>query len=196
MDTMNELIAYVGQKMFERRLTDFSGGNISARQGSRIFVTPRYAGSKYHWNLKPEQVLSSELDSDELLSHPEFSREGKAHLGILRAYPMVGGIIHAHSFNIQPFAAARRPIEPVLEATQKFGVINLVEHHPAHSARLAEVIVAGFQGQEERIQKQAAALLIPTHGIFVAAKDLLSALDALERIDWNCWCIIAGRMLG
>jgi L-fuculose-phosphate aldolase len=129
------------------------------------------------------------------LENPNFSREGKAHLAIYRAFPDVQGIIHAHAFHIQPFAAASRPIEPVLEATQKFGVINLVDYAPSHTDELAKNIVSGFLGKEEQIRKQAAAVLIPTHGIFVAGKDLLSALDALERIDWNAWCILARGLL-
>jgi L-fuculose-phosphate aldolase len=107
----------------------------------------------------------------------------------------VGSVIHAHSYNIQVFVAAQKPIPPVLEATQKFGVIDLVKYAPAHSQDLADNIVAGLMGKEERIRKQAAAVMIPTHGIIVAGKDLFSALDALERIDWNAWCIIGGRSL-
>ena len=195
MESLAEQIAYVGRMMFERRLTDFAGGNISAREGSRIYITPRYSGAVYHWHLKPEQILSGEIESDELSKDPAFSREGKAHLAVYRTFPDVQGIIHAHSFHVQAFAAAGKPIEPVLEATQKFGVIDLVEYAPSHTDDLAKNIVAGFVGKEVRIRKQAAAVLIPTHGIFVAGKDLLSALDALERIDWNAWCILARRLM-
>ena len=31
----------------------------------------------------------------------------------------------------------------------------------------------------------------PSHGILVAGKHLMAALDALERIDWNAYCIMA-----
>jgi L-fuculose-phosphate aldolase len=195
MESLAEKIAYVGRMLFERRLTDFAGGNISAREGSRMLITPRYSGSIYHWNLNADQILSGEVESDELLDNPAFSREGKAHLSVYRAFPEVQGIIHAHPFHVQPFAAACKPIEPVLEATQKFGVIDLVEAAPAHTMDLANHIVAGFKGKEERIRKQATAVLLPKHGIFVAGKDLFSALDALERIDWNAWCILARRMM-
>lgn len=195
MRSVAETVAYVGQMMFQRRLTDFAGGNVSAREGTRIYISPRYSGSIYHWNLEPDQLICGEIDTDDVLANPGFSREGKAHLAVYRAFPDVNGIIHAHPFHIQAFAAACKPIEPVLEATQKFGVIELVEAAPAHSEQLAKNIVVGLTGKEDRIRKQAAAVLLPTHGIFVAGKDLLSALDALERIDWNAWCILARRLL-
>lgn len=196
MMTTREQLALVGRRMFERKLTDMAGGNISARDGDNILISPRYAGATYHWQLHPDQFVCGPIQTDEVLSHPLFSREGKAHLAIYRTFPFVQAVIHAHAINIQPFAAASRPIPPVLEANDKFGVIPVIHQAPAHSTDLAEYIVDGFRGQEERMEKQAAAVLLPRHGIFVAGKDLMGTLDALERIDTNCWCIIVQRLLG
>ncbi len=194
--TTPEQIAYVAQLMFERRLTDISGGNVSARADGQIHITPRYAGSKQHWRIDPSDVLSGPVHSDDLLSHPRCSRETKVHLAIYRNFPGVGAVIHAHPFHVQPFVVAEQPIGMVLEATQKFGDVALVPFAPAHSQELADNVVAGLVGKEENIHKQAAAVLLPRHGIVVAGKDLLATLDALERIDWNAWCIIASRILG
>jgi L-fuculose-phosphate aldolase len=96
---------------------------------------------------------------------------------------------------VLPFCVASRPIEPVLEQTQKFGVIKAVGAAPAHSQELADNIVEGLKGQEAVIKKQAAAVLLPHHGIIVAGKDLRAAADALERIDWNAWCILSQSQL-
>lgn len=191
MESIPELIAYVGRRMFERRLTDMAGGNVSARDGNTIYISPRYSGSRRHWQLNPEDIISGNLDTDDLLEHPRFSREGKAHLAVYRRFPDVQGIIHAHPFHILPFCVAERAIEPVLEATQKFGVVEVIKGAAAHTPDLAGNVVAGLQDKEENIRKQAAAVLMPKHGILVAGKDLLAALDALERIDWNAWCIMA-----
>lgn len=191
-----EQIAYVARVMFERRLTDISGGNVSALVDGRIHITPRYAGSKQHWRIDPAEVLTGPVHSDELLGRPRCSRESKVHLAIYRNFPDVNAVIHAHPFHVQPFVVAEQPMGMVLEATQKFGSVDLVPFAPAHSQELADNVVAGLAGKEENIRKQAAAVLLPRHGIVVAGKDLLATLDALERIDWNAWCIIASRMLG
>jgi len=196
MTTLREQLALIGRRMFERRLTDIAGGNISARDGDQIISSPRYSGAQYHWQLEPDQFVSGPVDTDEILENPLFSREGKAHLAIYRAFPEVQAIIHAHSYNIQPFAAASQPIPPVLEANDKFGTIPVIQQAPAHSRELAENVVAGLRNQQDRIRLQAAAVLLPRHGIIVAGKSLFAAVDALERIDWNCWCIIAGRLIG
>jgi len=195
MENVREQLAYIGRMLFERRLMDTAGGNISARQGNRIFISPKYSGSKRHWQLDPEDFIEREIGSNEVLNHPMFSREGKAHVAIYLNFPDVKGVIHAHPFHILPFCAAGKTIEPMLEQTQKFGVIQLVKAAPAHSAELAENIVAGLRGQEKAIQTQAAAVLVPQHGIIVAGRDILAAVDALERIDWNAWCILAQRLL-
>ncbi len=195
MTTIQEQIAYVGRRMFERRLTDMCGGNVSARQGDCIYISPRFSGSKKHWQLTADDIISGDLHTDALLENPLFSREGKAHLAIYRNFPDVGAVIHAHPFHILPFCVTGRSIEPVLEATQKFGLTEVIKPAPAHSAELAENVVTGLRGKEASIRKQAAAVLLPQHGIIVAGKDLLAAVDALERLDWNAWCILAQGLL-
>lgn len=195
MESIPERLAYVGRRMFERRLADMAGGNISARTGDQIYISPRYSGSRHHWQLTPEDIIKGDVTNDALLENPRFSREGKLHLAIYRTFPDVHGIVHAHPFHVLPFCVAGRAIEPVLEATQKFGLVKVVKGAPAHSQELAANVVAGLKGKEANIRKQAAAVLMPKHGIVVAGKDLFAALDALERIDWNAWCIIAQGLL-
>jgi L-fuculose-phosphate aldolase len=195
MDSLTELIPQMAQRLFERRLLDMAGGNISARQDGRIFITRRYSGSLRHWQIGSADVLEGGLDDPEFSSHPALSREGKVHLAVYRAFDVVGAVIHAHPFHVLPFCSAERAIEPVLEQTRKFGVIPVVEYAPAHSEELARNVLIGLRGKEDTIRRQAAAVLIPQHGIVVAGKDLLAAVDALERIDWNAHCIIARAAL-
>jgi L-fuculose-phosphate aldolase len=191
-----EQLAGIARRLFDRKLLDTAGGNLSARCGENIIISPRYSGSKKHWQLEPEDFIEGQIDNDEILAHPRFSREGKAHLAIYRALPIVNGVIHAHPFHVMPFAALSRPIPPVLEGTQKFGTVPVAPYAPAHSADLASRAVEMIGEQVAAIQIQAAAVILPTHGILVAGKDIWAAADALERIDWNAWCLIAMKLLG
>lgn len=194
-DTPQETMIYVGRMLFELRLTDLAGGNISMRVGETIYITPRYSGARQHWNVDPATIISGSINTDDVLNNPNFSREGKAHLGVYRSYPEVEAIIHAHPFHVMPFCVAERPIPPVLEATEKFGVIEVLKYAPAHSFELAECIVQGFAAQRERITRHAAAVLLARHGIFAVSRDILMCLDAVQRIDLNAWCILAQRSL-
>lgn len=195
MPAIPEQIVYIGRRMFGRRLTDMSGGNVSAREGNMMYITPRFSGGKKHWQLEPSDVLPGSVDTDDLMHHPMFSREGQTHVAIYRNFPDANAVIHAHPFHVLPFCAASRPIEPVLEGTQKFGIIECAAQAPAHSKTLADNVIACLRGKEARIRKHAAAVLLPLHGIVVVSTDLFLAIDALERIDWNAYCILAQKSL-
>ena len=61
IQAMREKITTIGRLLFERQLTDAAGGNISARVGEHVCITPRFAGQKHQWRLRPEQVLVCDL---------------------------------------------------------------------------------------------------------------------------------------
>jgi L-fuculose-phosphate aldolase len=188
-------IAELGTLLFDRRLTDTAGGNISARVDDVICVTPRYAGSKFRWRLRPEQVLVVDLAGNKLEGDGEISRESKVHFKLLNEFPDGQAVVHAHAQHVLAFCVAGQPIPPVLECTLKFGEVELVPFAPAHSAQLAENVAEALRGQEARIRKQAAAVIAPWHGLFALGKDLDAAFDAAERIDANARCILLARML-
>jgi L-fuculose-phosphate aldolase len=191
-----EKICEAGRIMFNKRLTDMAGGNISAREGDMVYMSPRYAGQKYHWNLSPNLLVRGKWQDDEISSDPCFSREGWSHLYLYRNFPDCNAVIHAHPFNVLPFSSMGRPIEPVLEATQKFGVVELCKPAPAHSKQLGDNILEAMHGQEEKMRHQAAAVLIPTHGIILCGMDFDKTLDALERIDVNCYALMVRKLFG
>jgi L-fuculose-phosphate aldolase len=195
VEAMRLKITQIGKLLFERHLTDAAGGNISVRVNDLICITPRYSGTKYRWSLQPDQVLVTDETGNKLEGDGDISRESKVHYHIFQAFPDVSAVVHCHAQNALVFASAQQPILPVLEDTMKFGEIKVCEYGPAHSTFLAESIVGLLKGQEERIKKQAAAVLAPWHGLFVAGKDLDAAFDAAERIDTNARCILFSRLL-
>jgi len=193
-----ELVAQVGKIMLERNLTDLAGGNISMRVNDKIAMSPSYAGTRKFWQLKPEDVLVLDLQGNLLEGEGKISREAPVHLKLLNSfYPQGQAVIHAHPRNIMVFCAARQVIPPVLENTCKFGEINLAEYARGgvHNRQLAENVYKALCGQENRMAGQAAAVMVPWHGLFAAGKDLYSVLDAVERIEVNARCIIMGKVL-
>jgi L-fuculose-phosphate aldolase len=193
--TLPERICDAGRLMFDRRLTDLAGGNISAREGDTVYMSPRFAGQRYHWNLIPENLVVGKWTDDEITLNPAFSREGWSHLFIYRNFPKVRAVIHAHPMNVMPFTASCRTIEPLLEGTQKFGLIGYCEAAPGHTKELGKKVVKAMQGKEELMRIQALPVLIPYHGIILAGEDFDKTLDALERVDQNAYCMITRRLL-
>lgn len=195
MSQIENNICQAGKIMFEKRLTDMCGGNISARDGDTVFMSPRFAGQSLHWDMKPEDLVSGRWADDEITSNPRFSREGWSHLYIYREFPEVQAVIHAHPFHIMPFSAYGKPMEPVLEATMKFGVVGLCEPAAGHTKELGGNIIAALKGKEALMIKQAAAVMIPTHGIILCGQDFDKTLDALERIDVNAYALTVRKAL-
>jgi L-fuculose-phosphate aldolase len=188
-------IARFGALLFERKLTDAAGGNVSVRVGDLVCISPRYSGSKYQWNIRPEQVLVVDKTGRKLEGEGDISRESNVHLKLLNDFPEGTSVIHAHARNILVFASLNRPMPPVLEATLKFGDTPVIEYAPAHSTLLAENVAGAIRGREANIRKQAAGVIAPWHGLFLIGKDLESAFDAVERLDNNARCIILGQMM-
>jgi len=189
-------IAETGRMVFGRHLTDVAGGNISVRVGDSVCITPRYSGSKRHWQLQPNQVLVSDMFGNKLEGDGEVSRESKVHYRLYQEFPDGTAVLHSHPRHVMVFVASGQPIEPVLEATLKFGTIPVVDKFaPAHSERLADFITEAMKGKDEAIRKYAAAVMAPWHGLFVVGKDLDAAFDLTERIDTNAYCILMSRLL-
>jgi L-fuculose-phosphate aldolase len=187
-------IAEIGQLLFDRHLADAAGGNISARAGDLLCITPRYSGSKHKWHLLPHEVLVVDSEGKKIEGNEEISREAKVHLKLMKSFPEGTAIIHAHPRNVMVFATIKQPIYPIMEGTLKFGVVKVSKYAPAHSTKLADFISMEFSGQTEMIRKQAAAVIAPWHGLFVIGKDLDAAFDAVERIDTNAYCILMSRL--
>ncbi|MCC6614277.1 MAG: class II aldolase/adducin family protein [Anaerolineae bacterium] len=197
LDEMRAIIAETGTRLFDRHLLDMAGGNISGRVGEVVCISPRYSGPRYHWSLRPEDVMIVAMDGTILEGSGELSRESKVHLRLHKEFGEAGtAVIHAHSRNLLVFAAMARSLPPVLEATRKFGVVPVVDYAPAHSAELSEYVAGGIRPNVDRIRKQAAAVIAPYHGLFAMGKDLDSAADAVERLDTNAYCILMGQMIG
>ena len=181
--------------IYDRGLSDSAGGNVSVRSRDLTYVSPRYMGSKYHWSIQPDQVSVLNRNHS-IIQGPEIlSRESKAHFAIYEAFPSAGSVVHAHPRHIMVFAAAGRPIPPLLEYTRKFGPIQPIDPTPAHSSALAERAVALLQQQVSDPGEHGAAVLLPAHGIIVVGRDLDDAYDTLERIETAARCALLGRLL-
>jgi L-fuculose-phosphate aldolase len=197
IQAMRAKVARFGKMLYEHHLTDAAGGNVSARVGDLICMSPRFAGSQHQWDLSIDQVLVIDLDGSVLVGDGQLSRESKAHLRLYREFGEHGSsVIHCHARNVLVFAVMAQPIPPILEATRKFGTIPVTPYAPAHSEDLAGFVADAIRGNEARIRKQAAAAIAPWHGLFVIGKDLDAAFDAVERIDTSAYILMMSRHLG
>lgn len=182
--------------IYARQLSDSAGGNLSVRRGGRIYLTPRFMGSKYRWDIGPELISVLDVEGRVLEGSEVLSRESRMHLALYQALPRLGAVIHAHPRFIMAFACARLPLEPTTEYTRKFGTIGLIPETPAHSPELAQRVVEALLPQKEHLARHGLAVMLPHHGIVVAGRDLDDAYDTLERLAVSARVHIYRRILG
>jgi L-fuculose-phosphate aldolase len=193
-----EAIADCGRLLYDRRLTDGAGGNISARVGAvgawaehaggstahrdldRWCMSPRYAAHRWHWRLQPAQVLVLNDRGEQLLGEGLPSRDVAVHAAVYHALPAAGAVIHAHAPWCQVFAAAGATIPVVLQAAEVLGEVPVLPGLD-EAVEVAECMAA----RSELVAAFAGAALVAGHGLVIAARDLGHALDAVERCEGN-----------
>jgi L-fuculose-phosphate aldolase len=193
-----EVIAAFGSELYHRFLTDSSGGNLSIRMGDTIFMTPRFAGSRWHWQLKPNQVLVLDLDGNILEGDGEISREAHAHFTLLQGfYPEATALLHTHPRHIMAFCAVEQPMPAVLECTKPLGTLEFCRYAPSESQALAEALLEFMLVHKNSLsQNGAIACMAPRHGLFVLARDFYTGYEVTERLDGNAFCVLQAGQIG
>ena len=170
-------IVDTARSLFSRGLTHGSTGNISARSGDLILVTP--TGSSLG-TVQPDGLSMIDADGQHV-DGPVPSKEAFLHAAMLRARPQAGAVIHTHS----TFSAAvsclipddPSDILPPLTAyfVMRIGKLPLLPYHAPGDDRLGDAAEAAARTN--------AALMLSNHGPIVAAKNLGAAMDALEELE-------------
>jgi len=194
--TIQEQIIYTAAFMFEREITDISGGNVSVRDGDTVYMTPTLAGNQYHWHIDAVDIVIGNLSKlEELKSHPRFTREGLSHLAIYKAFPFVNAVIHAHPKYVLPFTAFSKPIPAILNSAKRFGDMQYHAEAPSYSQEQADGIVKVLIGQEDLMKEKAAGVLMPRHGLIAAGGDLMTVLDCVQRMNTNAFSVLAQQWI-
>lgn len=166
-----------GRSLFERGLTPGSSGNLGARLEDGFLVTPTNASLG---SLDPDRL--SKLDGEGVLvSGDAPTKEVPLHLGLLRARPQAGGVVHLHS----TYATALSCLEdtdpedtiPAITpyTVMRVGRVPLLPYMPPGSADMGPAVL--------RRTPDHAAVLLANHGPVVSARTLRDAVFAAEELE-------------
>jgi len=175
------LLVDVASLLYDRRLTELQGGNMSLRVGDAAVLTPTKASENDGWRLAPEDTLVQDLEGNVLVGDPaRISREIVLHLRLYNAYPELGAVFHLHLPEALGSAAAGRWEPGVVRATpDEFGAslvlleADLKAQTEPHDGRVTELL-----GQVERAA--GAISISPGHGIFCVGRDVPTAIRAAD----------------
>jgi L-fuculose-phosphate aldolase len=156
-------------KALERRgLTVSSLGNVSVRQGDRIWITPSRVLPA---NLDPANVPVVGRDGTRIFGTSLASGELLMHLAIYRRYLRIKAIVHTHSPWATAWSHDYRDLDMPTEelAYHQIRRIRCSPHAPAGSAALAEYAVNALA--------DAPAALLGGHGVVAVGPDLDTAVS-------------------
>jgi len=164
----------VMQAMEAKGLNRGTSGNVSARLGDGMLVTPSGVPPE---RLTPEAMVFVGADDSIPEGQLKPSSEWRMHMGILRRRPDVGGVVHCHSRHATILACAGRPIPAVHYMVGVSGgtSVPVAPYATFGSEELAAGVVDALDGRY--------ATLMANHGQIVAAPTLNMALLIAEEIE-------------
>lgn len=198
VDTKNirASICKIGKLLYDRDLTDASGGNISVRDGNYIYINPRRAGHDFQWEIDEDTIIVTDICKMPVLGEVDrISREAATHYYIYQNFPEINSVVHGHPFYMMAFGAAHMDIPPISEGTRavlgNFPVTNIAEVIPG-SIEQAEAIVQNFKKRRELDPGCPLICNIPFHGTFAAGETINDAFLYTEVAN-NCAKILIYR---
>ncbi|PKQ06362.1 MAG: class II aldolase, partial [Alphaproteobacteria bacterium HGW-Alphaproteobacteria-10] len=150
-------------------LNQGTSGNISARFGDRMLISP--SATPYD-ALEPEMIASMPIDGEygawEGPLKP--STEWRFHLDIMRARPEVGAVVHTHATHCTVLAIARKSIPACHYMMAAFGGMDVrcAEYATFGTEALSRHAIAALEGRT--------ACLLANHGMIATGANLAKAM--------------------
>jgi L-fuculose-phosphate aldolase len=167
-------MAQVMKAMDDRGLNRGTSGNVSARCGEAMLVTPSGVPAGL---LTPEQMVLVQADGATAPGALKPSSEWRMHQGLLERRPDINAVVHCHSRHATILACAGRPIPPVhyMVAVSGGTSVPVAPYATFGSPELAQAVVEALDGRY--------AALMANHGQIVVAPSLDFALAIAEEIE-------------
>lgn len=173
-DQLRDRMAQVMKAMDHRGLNRGTSGNLSARWGEAMLVTPSGVPPE---RLTGEQMVLVQPDGSTPEGALRPSSEWRMHQQILNRRPDANAVVHCHSRHATILACAGREIPSMhyMVAVGGGSSVPVAPYATFGSVELAEAVVDTLDGR--------AAALMANHGQIVVARSLDAALAIAEEIE-------------
>jgi L-fuculose-phosphate aldolase len=157
-------------------LNQGSAGNISARLGEAMLITP--SAIPYHI-MRPDMLALMPLNGEYgAWSGPlKPSTEWRFHLDIMRARPDIGAIVHCHPPYGTALAMLNKPILAAHYMIALFGgpIVECTKYAPYGTKELSDLAIAGLGDRH--------GVLLGNHGVIVTGATLESAMHRAVELE-------------
>jgi len=173
--------------VFDRRLTNFAGGNMTVRASEdTVYITRSGATRDQLGQLRPDDIILADFDGNILDGRGPMSVEFECHTKVIVAFDGVEAVIHTHSPFATMMAARMQPIPAMIDSALAYGTTPIVADDYRYSTGPFIENVIETMGQNPSIAARGGgAVLYPRHGVLVAHRSLELAIDLAERVEWN-----------
>ena len=176
MNTYKQEIIETGRWIMEKNLTWGTSGNISVREGDRIYVT---ASGTVIGDLREEDITVVDLEG-KVLEGRKPSKETGMHLEVYRKRPEVAAVLHASPF-WTTFAACttmEMKTDLFIESMYYDEKLLRVPYFHAGSSALAEAV--------SKVAEKTHVILMEHHGMLCYDQNLKECRSALEVTENVC----------
>lgn len=168
-------VAETMRRLYERRLTTVSGGNVSQRNSDGyVFITASQSDKSC---IDMRKVIIISPEGENLTPNLKPSMETQMHLNIYKCRPDVMAIVHSHPVYASTFAVAGEAVDSAItgEARYMLGNVGLVGYHLMGSAELAVACTNAISSCN--------AAIMAKHGAITVGKTLFEAFDRMEVLE-------------
>lgn len=164
--------------LYERHLATGVGGNVAARSGNRIWLTPSGYSLR---DVQPKDIAVVDAHGV-LFQGPIPTKEAALHLGVLGVRPDINVVFHLHGPYIIAASTMLEPGSTTLPALTPGFVyyaypLKMLPFAVPGSADLAKGVT------EVLSDKGIWAVLLKNHGLVTIGEDFREALNIAEEID-------------
>ncbi|WP_038054675.1 L-fuculose-phosphate aldolase [Thioalkalivibrio sp. ALJ1] len=170
---LREAIIHTGLETNRRGLNQGTSGNISARLGAGMLITP--SGVRYE-DLEPDDLVYVDANG-RWLDGRKPSSEWHFHRAILQARPELHAVVHVHSVYASVVAIQGRDIPALhyMVAAAGGNSIRCAPYATFGTENLSQQAVTALEGRT--------ACLLANHGMIAAGPSLERALWLTEEVE-------------
>jgi L-fuculose-phosphate aldolase len=175
LEREREEVAAAARRLAADGLVIGTAGNVSARSGDLVAVTPTGARLEA---VTPEQVAVVELGGGQVDGEFAPTSELGMHLEIYRRRD-AGAVVHTHAPFATALACALDELPVVhYQMLALGGPIRVAPYATFGTPELAELTLAALEGR--------AAALMSNHGAIALGPDLDTAVEHARLLEWAC----------
>jgi L-fuculose-phosphate aldolase len=171
-----EKVAEASRRLAADGLVLGTAGNVSARAGDRVAITPTGAVLV---DVRAEQVSVVDMDGTLVGGELAPTSELDLHLGVYRRFH-AGAVVHTHAPMATAIACSDLDELPCVhyQLLQLGGAVRVAPYRTFGTPELAEAVLEALEGRS--------AALMANHGAITHGAGIGAAVDNMLLLEWAC----------